>query len=36
MKIRLRDIECRFSQNRYEIVKWFTKQILRIRTKDDR
>jgi hypothetical protein len=22
MKIRLRDIECRFSQNRYEIVKW--------------
>jgi hypothetical protein len=27
MKIRLRDIECRFSQNRYEIVKWLVEKL---------
>ena len=26
MKIRLGDIECRFSQNRYEIVKWLKNE----------
>lgn len=33
MKIRLGDIECRFSQNRYEIVKWLKNEYYRAEQK---